>query len=94
MGNIPAFSSEEEAQKFLISHTDTGAGYSGTSTGIPGSTTTAILTATGGTGVWSFDVDTSTFKPDQYIITADAVLQDAHASTLFTVLDRSAGPLP
>jgi uncharacterized secreted protein with C-terminal beta-propeller domain len=94
MGNIPAFSSEEEAQRFLISHTDVGAGYTGTSTAIPGSTTTAVLTATEGTRSWSFDVDTSTFKPDEYIVTADAVLQNAHASTLFSVLDRSAGALP
>jgi uncharacterized secreted protein with C-terminal beta-propeller domain len=94
MGDIPEFSSEEQAQKFLISHTDTGEGYSGTSTGTPAPKTTAIFTATGGDRTWSFDVDTSTFKPDEYIITADAVLQNAQASTLFNVLDRSAGPFP
>jgi inhibitor of cysteine peptidase len=94
MGNIPEFSSEDQAQKFLISHTDTGVSYSGTSTGIPAPGTTAVITGTGGVRTWSFDVDTSTFKPDEYIVTASAVQQDAEASTLFSVLDPAAGPLP
>src|SRR5208337_4572771 len=94
MGNIPEFSSEDQAQKFLISHTDTGISYSGTSTGIPAPGTTAVITGQGGDRTWSFDVDTSTFKPDEYIVTAGAVQQDAEASTLFNVLDPTAGPLP
>jgi hypothetical protein len=94
MGNIPEFSSEEQAQKFLISHTDAGVSSSGTSAGTPAPETTAVFTATGSDRAWSFDVDTSTFKPDEYIVTADAVKQTASSSALFNVLERSSGPLP
>ncbi len=94
MGNIPEFSSEEQAQKFLISHTDTGGSYSSTSARTPAPKTTAVFTTMGGDRTWSFDVDTSTFKPDEYIITANAVKQTASSSALFNVLDRSSGPLP
>src|SRR5271169_4167352 len=76
MGDIPEFASEEQAQKFLISHTDTGGDYSGTGTGTPTPKPAAISTVTGGDRSWSFDVDTSTFKPDEYLVTANAVLQD------------------
>jgi PGF-CTERM protein len=38
----------------------------------------------------SFDVDSSTFKPDEYIITADAILQTATGTALFNVLDGTA----
>lgn len=89
MGTIPEFSSEEQAQKFLIAHTDTGRSTSGSRTA-----TTAVSRAAGGGRTWSFDVDTSTFKPDEYIVTADAVMQNAHASALFNVLEQSPGSLP
>jgi PGF-CTERM protein len=38
----------------------------------------------------SFDVDSSTFKPDEYIVTEDAVLQVATGTALFNVLETSA----
>jgi len=38
----------------------------------------------------SFDVDSSTFKPDEYIVTEDAVLQIATGTALFNVLETSA----
>jgi len=94
MGDIPEFSSEAEAQKFLISHTDTGGSSSGSRTATPVPKTTAVFRAAGGDRTWSFDVDTSPFKPDEYIVTADAVMQTATASALFNVLDQSAGSLP
>ena len=37
----------------------------------------------------SFDVDSSTFKPDEYIVTEDAVLQSATGTALFNVLETS-----
>jgi len=37
----------------------------------------------------SFDVDASTFKPDEYLVTATAVLQDATGTALFNVLEAS-----
>jgi PGF-CTERM protein len=44
-----------------------------------------------GLNALSFDVDASTFKPDEYIVTADAVIQDATGTALFNVLE---GPAP
>jgi PGF-CTERM protein len=44
-----------------------------------------------GLNMLSFDVDASTFKPDEYIVTADAVIQDATGTALFNVLE---GPAP
>ena len=38
----------------------------------------------------SFDVDSSTFKPDEYIVTEDAILQVATATALFNVLEGAA----
>lgn len=35
----------------------------------------------------SFDVDSSTFKPDEYIVTETAILQDATGTALFTILE-------
>jgi PGF-CTERM protein len=37
----------------------------------------------------SFDVDSSTFKPDEYIVTESAVIQDATGTALFNVLDAT-----
>jgi inhibitor of cysteine peptidase len=92
MGAIPEFSSEEQAQKFLISHTSDGGSGSGSVASSPG--TTAGTVSPGGERAWSFDVDTATFKPDEYIVTASAVRQDATATALFNVLERPAGPFP
>ncbi|MDO9324567.1 MAG: MEMAR_RS02690 family S-layer glycoprotein [Methanoregula sp.] len=38
----------------------------------------------------SFDVDSSTFKPDEYIVTEEAILQVATGTALFNVLDGTA----
>ena len=38
----------------------------------------------------SFDVDASTFKPDEYLVKASAVLQDATGTALFNVLEAQA----
>jgi PGF-CTERM protein len=37
----------------------------------------------------SFDVDSSTFKPDEYIVTEGAVIQEATGTALFNVLETS-----
>jgi PGF-CTERM protein len=41
----------------------------------------------------TFDVDSSTFKPDEYIVTEDAVIQEATGTALFNVLEGTA-PTP
>ena len=40
-----------------------------------------------------FDVDSATFKPDEYIVTEDAVIQEATGTALFNVLEGAA-PTP
>jgi PGF-CTERM protein len=42
----------------------------------------------------SFDVDSSTFKPDEYIVTEAAVIQDATGTALFNVLEFTPTPEP
>ena len=37
----------------------------------------------------SFDVDSSTFKPDEYIVTEEAVIQEATGTALFNVLETA-----
>jgi PGF-CTERM protein len=39
---------------------------------------------------WSFDVDASTFKPDEYIVTAEAIQPSVTATQTFNVLDCTA----
>jgi trimeric autotransporter adhesin len=52
--------------------------------------TVTVTQGTGGLNQLSFDVDASTFKPDEYLVTATAVLQDATGTALFNVLEASA----
>jgi inhibitor of cysteine peptidase len=90
-GDLVQFSSTVDARTFLRTHTE-------------GGDTPMLLTEgsgpaaslVNGTRTWRFDVDTSTFKPDEYIITASAVMQHATGTALFNVLERSAtkGPRP
>ena len=40
----------------------------------------------------TFDVDSSTFKPDEYIVTEDAVIQEATGTALFNVLEGTTPP--
>ncbi len=80
------FSSQEEARAFLISHTE---GYDDPQLLPDGAApvdTTEWSTANG-TRTWRFDIDTSTFKPDEYIVTVDAILQHATGTALFNVLE-------
>jgi len=46
-----------------------------------------------GMNMLSFDVDSSTFKPDEYIVTMDAVIQQSTGTALFNVLEGAA-PTP
>ncbi len=51
--------------------------------GVSGSTT--VVKGTGVDNTWSFDVDTTGFKPDQYIVTVEAVETSTTATTTFFV---------
>lgn len=61
-----------------------GSGFSG-STG-----TVKVVPGTGGYNTWSFDVDTSSFRADEYIVRVSGVTQDVIASATFTVTERPA----
>jgi hypothetical protein len=50
-----------------------------------------VVAGNGGENTWSFDVDTSTFTPDEYIVKVSGVEQDATASTTFNVLCAGSG---
>jgi len=53
--------------------------------------TVKVTKGDSGMNLISFDVDSSTFKPDEYIVTEDAVIQtDATGTALFNVLETSA----
>jgi hypothetical protein len=52
--------------------------------------TVKVVPGTGGYNTWSFDVDTSTFRPDEYIVKVSGVTRDVIASATFTVTQRPA----
>lgn len=52
--------------------------------------TIQVVKGTSGSNTWSFDVDASTYKPDEYIVKAEAVEQDATGNALFNVLEGTA----
>jgi hypothetical protein len=57
---------------------------------------TGIVNVQPGTGRynrWSFPVDTSAWRPDEYIVTVSAVLQDIKGSETFTVTEKKT-PVP
>jgi trimeric autotransporter adhesin len=55
-----------------------------------GATGTVKVTAgDNGMNKISFDIDSSTFKPDEYIVTEDAVIQVATGTALFNVLETA-----
>lgn len=46
-----------------------------------------VVPGNGGLNRWSFGVDTSTWKPDEYAVTVEGVTVDVQESTLFNVLE-------
>lgn len=51
--------------------------------------TVKIVKGDAGMNTFSFDIDASTFKADEYLVLAQAVVQDTTGSTLFNVLDKA-----
>jgi len=52
--------------------------------------TVTVMPGTNGYNVWSFDVDTATFKPDEYIIRVSGITNEVTASSSFIIHE----PLP
>ncbi|NMB79865.1 MAG: hypothetical protein GYA23_12315 [Methanomicrobiales archaeon] len=47
-----------------------------------------IVPGSGGYNRWSLDIDASTFRPDEYIVTVSGITVDVKATTNFNVYDR------
>jgi hypothetical protein len=50
--------------------------------------TVQVMPGTNGYNRWSFDVDSSTFRPDEYLVEVSGVTVDVTGSTTFTLLER------
>jgi len=61
-----------------------GSGFSGSSGSVK------VTPGTGGYNTWSFDVDTSTFRADEYLVTVSGITREVIASATFTVTERPA----
>jgi len=77
-------------QIYSSSFTPTQKTQSGAFSGATGTVTVAQGTSTSGLNTWSFDVDASTFKPDEYLVTATSVLTTGTGTALFNVLEGAA----
>jgi PGF-CTERM protein len=56
--------------------------------------TVKVIKGTEGFNTWSFPVDSSSFKPDEYIVKASGITVTASASTLFNVVAFTPTPTP
>jgi PGF-CTERM protein len=72
-------------QVYSSSFKPTSKSQSGEFSGATG--TVKVVKGETGLNAFSFDVDASTFKPDEYIVTAEAVIQEATGTALFNVLE-------
>ncbi len=89
---IGQFSSIEDVKEFILSHTESGQKAvvpTVQATVSTGPTTPAQL----GPGVrtWRYELDTATFKPDEYIVTVSGIQRSVTASALFNLLAGSSG---
>jgi inhibitor of cysteine peptidase len=91
LGAIPSFASKEEMHSFLKTHIQQQNVYPVT---IPVQVT-PVETNTGGTVTsvrpWAYEVDTTSFTPDEYIVQVSGITHTATASALFNIV---AGPRP
>jgi len=58
---------------------------SGEFSGISGAV--KVVPGSGGYNHWSFDIDATTFKPDEYIVTVSGITQDVKGSTSFNIVN-------
>jgi S-layer glycoprotein len=50
--------------------------------------TVKVVPGSGGPNHWSFDVDATAFKPDEYIVKVSGITQDVTGSTYFNIINR------
>ncbi len=84
--NLPRFTSQAEILPFLQTHTDPAGNYPAVQTVETIAPEPRESIAGNGTRTWTFDVDTTTFRPDEYLIQANAVLYEATGTALFNVM--------
>ena len=84
--SLPVFSSPEEVRTFLKSHTVPYAAVQHSRWWFSGSTGTIHVTDCNDTRIWRYTLDTASFKPDEYLVIASAVNEDATGTALFNVL--------
>ncbi|OPX62528.1 MULTISPECIES: beta-propeller domain-containing protein [unclassified Methanoregula] len=78
--SLGELTTKEDVAAFIRSHTETAGAT-------PSATRDYTVSAVPGSArTFTFDVDTSSFTPDEYVVTASAVIQDATGTTLFNVL--------
>jgi hypothetical protein len=87
--NLPA-DDEILVQVYSSSFKPTQKSQSGEFSGATG--TVRVTRSDSGRNRILFDVDLSTFKPDEYIVTETSVLQDITGTALFMVLDQTVPP--
>jgi uncharacterized secreted protein with C-terminal beta-propeller domain len=90
-GDIPQFSTQKEAENFIVSHTNPIVESFNVLTPDQGTLNDQQQIPGSATRTWQFDVDTSTYRPDEYLVTASAIIQDVTGTALFNVLDRPTG---
>ena len=56
--------------------------------------TVKVVKGTEGFNIWSFPVDTTTFKPDEYIVKVSGVTVDTTATALFNVVEVKPTTVP
>ncbi len=84
VSGIEKMATREDVIAFIRSHAE--------STSAPSSGSSVAQLVTGNTRTFRFDVDTTTFKPDEYIVTVQAVREDVTGTALFNMLDPSSAP--
>jgi len=72
------------SSSFTPTQKEQGSEFSGSSG------TVKVVPGTGGYNTWSFDVDTSTFRADEYLVKVSGVTSEVIASATFTVTERPA----
>jgi len=71
----------EDVIAFIRSHAE--------STAAPSQDSSVPQLVTGNVRTFRFDIDTSTFKPDEYMVTVEAIREDVRGVALFTLRDPS-----
>jgi len=51
-----------------------------------------VMAGTGGKNQWSYTIDSATFRPDEYIVTVEGILQDVKGSATFNILAATPAP--